>query len=802
MIFNPKQVAVIGAGTMGAQIAAHLANVGISVVLIDIAPTELTNEEKTKGLELSSPEVRNRNVRTLFERMLRLSPRPLFTTETAKLISLGNMDDDLRSIQKADWIIEAILERLDLKQAVHAKIMAAVKPTAIVTTNTSGLPIEKIVGDLPLHYRRRFFVAHFFNPPRYMRLLELVPTADTDPDLMRSFTTFAETVLGKGVVMAKDTPGFVANRIGCFDLQTVLWLAETEHLSVDEVDVLTGSLIGRPASATFRLCDVVGIDLIAQLGRNLQEMLPSQAEKHIFTPPPFLCEVIKRSWWGEKAGQGFYKRVQTPEGRKIFSLDLRTLEYGQQLKPGLGKVDEIVKIGDLTERIRALYALEGPAASFVWKHLSAVLCYAADHVLEISDGVFAVDQAMKWGYNWELGPFELWDALGVSTVVSRLEADGRPIPRLVRDLLSSGRAHFYEQRNDGMVYYDPITQTDRCAQSPAKAVSLSRYKTSGRIVQKGSVASLIDLDDGVACLEFHAKMNVISEETLALLGDSLEIVRRDFVGLVIGNQGSHFSAGANLKQLASHIEGARWTDVERMLRNFQAATSTLKQYEKPVVAAIHGYTLGGGCEFTMGCDYVVAAAETSMGLPETGVGLIPGAHGTKEMLVRCTEGILRNGDPDYYSGVRLAWETIFQTKISTSAVDAAKLRYLRHGEWAMVLNRDLLIGEAKEKVLHLASDYRPSLPRTDIPAIGETGVTGLNAILHAMRAGKQISDYDQQIGEKLGYILCGGELSSLHFVSESYILELELEAILSLCGEVKTLERIRHTLKTGKPLRN
>lgn len=787
---------------MGAQIAAHLANAGIPVVLMDIVPTELTNEEKAKGLELSSPEVRNRIVRTLFERMLRLSPRPLFTTETARLITLGNIDDDLPSIQKADWIIEAVLERLDLKQAVHAKIMAAIKPEAIVTTNTSGLPIQKIIGDLPLHYRRRFFVAHFFNPPRYMRLLELVPTADTDPDLMRSFATFAETLLGKRVVIAKDTPGFVANRIGCFDLQTVLWLAETEHLTVDEVDVLTGPLIGRPASATFRLCDVVGIDLIAQLGRNLQEMLPGQSEKHIFTPPPFLCEVIKRSWWGEKTGQGFYKRVQTSEGRKIYSLDLRTLEYRPQQRPGLGEVEAIANIAEVTERIRALYALEGRAANFVWKHLSAVLCYAAEHALEISDGVFAVDQAMKWGYNWELGPFEIWDAIGVSSVVSRLEADGRPIPRIVRDLLSSGRDHFYEHHKGGATYYDPIAQTDRYTDVPAKALSLSHCRTSGRLVQKGSVASLIDLDDGVACLEFHAKLNVISEETLTLLRDSLEIVRRDFVGLVIGNQGPHFSAGANLKQLAAYIEAARWADVERMLRDFQAATSTLKQYEKPVVAAIHGYALGGGCEFAMGCDYVVAAAETSMGLPEIGVGLIPGAHGTKEMLVRCTEGILRNGDPDYYSGVRLAWETIFQSRISTSAAEAAKLRYLRSGEWAMLLNRDLLIGEAKGKVLQLASGYRPSVPRTDIPAIGESGVAGLSAMLHAMRASRQISDYDQQLGAKLGYILCGGELSSLHFVSESYILELELEAILSLCGEAKTLERIRHTLKTGKPLRN
>lgn len=802
MTFSPKQAAVIGAGTMGAQIAAHLANVGIPVLLLDVAPATLTPEEQAAGQALAAPAVRNRIVRSLFERMKKLSPPALFTPESAKLITLGNIEDDLPALRHADWIVEAVLERMELKQTIHAKIAAVARPETIVTTNTSGLPIHRILAPLPEPYRRRCFAAHFFNPPRYMRLLELVPTPDTDPALLRAFATFAEEVLGKGVVIAKDTPCFIANRIGCFDLQTALWLAATDGLTVDEVDALTGPLIGRPASATFRLCDLVGIDLMAQLGRNLKELLPDPAEQKVFSAPPFLSELLERGWWGEKKGQGFYQRVQTAKGREIQTLDLRTLAYRPQQKPAFAALATLKDIPGTGDRIRALCTADDPAGRFVWQHLSAVLCYAADHIPGIAEDILTVDQAMKWGYNWELGPFEIWDAIGVAAMANRLEAEGRRVPALVSDLLACGQTRFYEERATRQFCYSRSQRDLVAVPVSPRAISLPRLASAGRLVRQNASASLFDLGDGVACLAFHTKMNVIGDGTLALLRESLDLVDRDFAGLVIGNQGPHFSAGANLREFAAHIEAGRWPELERLLRHFQEATSTLRQFGKPVVAAVHGYTLGGGCEFALGCDHVVASAETAMGLPEIGVGLIPGGHGTKEMLIRCTDAVLRNHDPDFFAGVRLAWETIAQARISTSAADAAKLRFLRTGEWTPVLNRDRLIGEAKAKVLQLAGSYHPPAPRTDIPAIGLSGLAGLKSILHGLHAAGHIGEHDRKIGTHLAHVLCGGDGTGLQLVPEGYILELERSAFLSLCGEARTVERIQHMLKTGKPLRN
>lgn len=797
-----RQAAVVGAGTMGAQIAAHLANAGISVLLLDVAPAELTPEETSAGLTLATPIVRHRVVRTLFERMKKLSPAPLYTPDTAELITLGTVEEDLPAVARADWVIEAVLERLDLKQALHAKLARHVRADALVTTNTSGLPIHLLAEGLPASYRRRFFAAHFFNPPRYMRLLELVATPETNPSLLLSFAEFAESVLGKVVVVAKDTPCFIGNRIGCFDMMTVLRLAESEGLGVDEVDALTGPLLGRPASATFRLFDLVGIDLVAQLGINLREMLSDPAEKAAFAPPRFVDELVRRGWWGEKKGLGFYRRVQTDRGRAIHSLDLRTLDHRPQQKPAFPALASIGNIPAADARIRALVASDDPAGRFAWKHLSTVICYAAARAPEIANDVLSIDQAMKWGYNWELGPFELWDALGITNVVRRLETEGRPVPALVRELLTHGHTAFYVRRGAETAHYSAAVRNYEAPRRHPRQVSLTRLREAGHVVKGSEAASLIDLGDGAACFEFHTKMNVIGEETLELLTATLDIVRRDFHGLVIGNQASHFSAGANLKQFAAHIEAGRWTELERMLQRFQSATSKLRQFDKPVVAAVHGYTLGGGCEFALGCDHVVALAETSMGLPEVGVGLIPGAHGTKEMLVRHTEGIIRNGDPDFLAGIRLAWETISQAKISTSAPEAARLRYLREGEWTLVLNRDRLIGEAKTKALQLADGYRPRAPRTNIPAVGQSGIAMFQSTLHAMHAAGRASEHDCRIGLGLARVLCGGELSSPHLVSESYLLDLEREVFLSLCGEARTLERIRHMLQTGKPLKN
>ncbi len=798
-----RKAAVIGAGNMGAQIAAHLANVGIPSLLLDVVPGELLPEEQQRGFTLQSPEVRNRVTRTLFERSKKLSPSPYFTPESSGLIRLGNVEDHLSEIKDADWVVEAVLERMELKLAIHAKIAASARADALVTTNTSGLSIAGMTQGLPLDYRRRFFGTHFFNPPRYMRLLELIATPDTDRALVADFSRFGEAVLGKGIVQAKDTPGFVANRIGCFDLQHVMLLMIEQGLSIDEVDAITGPVLGRPKSATFRLGDIVGVDLLVQMGRNLRETLKHDPFIASFRPIEFLEEMARRGWWGEKKGQGFYQRLKTKQGREILTLDYRTLEYIPQQKPKLASVEAARKLGSPAESIRALCGATDRAGAFAWKHVSSVLCYAADRLSEIADDVVTVDNAMKWGYNWELGPLEIWDALGVRETADRLTQEGRAVPAVVQDLLGRGQKAFYQNRVAERWYF-ALGRNDYVQETEApKVIHLPRLHEAKRVVRGNPGASLVDLGDGVACLEFHTKMNVIGGDQLGMLRQALEEVSRNFAGLVIGNQGQHFSAGANLMLLTTQIENQDWDEIDLMIRTFQRATSTLRQFEKPVVAACHGYTLGGGCELSLGCDHIVLSAETYMGLPEVGVGLIPGAHGTKEMLIRSTEQIIRSEEADYFPGVRHAWETIGLAKVSTSAPEAIKLRYLRNGETTVVLNRDWVLGEAKSQVLHMVSrGYRPRPQRTDIPAIGESGLALFKLILHQMRAGGQISEHDQKIGTKLAYILCGGELTSLHFVSEQYLMDLEREVFLSLCGEPRTVERIKHTLKTGKPLRN
>ncbi len=798
-----QKAAIIGAGNMGAQIAAHLANIGIPSLLMDIVPTELLPDEQKRGLTLPSPAVRNRITQTLFERAKKLSPTPFFVPEAAKLITIGNVEDNLADIKDADWVIEAVLERMELKQAIHSKIATHARPDAIVTTNTSGLSIAGMTKGLPLEYRKRFFGTHFFNPPRYMRLLELIPTPDTDPALLKSFGEFGEAVLGKGIVRAKDTPGFVANRIGCFDMQQVALLMIEMGMTIDEIDALTGPVIGRPKSATFRLGDIVGVDLLAQMGRNLRELLKDDPQIGTFRQVDFIEDMVKRGWWGQKKGQGFYQRVKTDKGREILTLDYKTMEYRPRQKPQFPSLESAGKINDLPERLRALCSASDNAGIFVWKHLSSVLCYAADRLTEIADDVVTVDNAMKWGYNWELGPFEIWDALGVRATAERLKKEGRAVPPVVNNLLAAGKESFYEESDGQRSFFDVPKQTYVPEIEAPKVIHLPRLHRANKVVRSKPGASLVDLGDGVACLEFHTKMNIIGSDSLGMLKESLEEVRKNFAGLVIGNQGPHFSAGANLLLLTTQIQNQDWDEINLMIRVFQKATSTLRQFEKPVVAACHGYTLGGGCEIALGCDHIVIAAETYMGLPEVGVGLIPGAHGTKEMLIRCTEQIIRNDEADYFPGVRHAWETIGLAKVSTSAPEAAKLRYLRSGETTLVLNKDWLIGEAKAQVLQMSGQgYRPRPQRADIPAIGESGLSLFKVILQQMRVGGQITEHDQKIGAKLAYILCGGDLSSLHFVSEQYIMDLEREVFLSLCGEPKTVERIKHTLKTGKPLRN
>ena len=797
-----QRAAIIGAGNMGAQIAAHLANVGIPSLLLDVPPKELTPDEQKRGLNLRDRDVRNRLTRSLLERAKKLSPAPFFTPEAAQLITIGNIEDDLPAVRDADWIIEAVLERMELKRDIHARIAAQARPGALVTTNTSGLSINAMSAELPAEYRRRFFGTHFFNPPRYMRLLELIPTADTDPALLAEFAAFAESKLGKGIVRCKDTTGFIANRIGCFAMQQVLWLTSEMGLGFDEVDAITGFAMGRPRSATYRLGDIVGVDLMAQIGRNFSTELQHDAQAAVFRLPEFLEEMVRRGWWGEKKGQGFYKRVKGAQGSEILTLDPATMEYRPRREVNIPSLATAAKTADTAVRLRALCAAQDKAGVFAWKHLSAVLCYTAERIPEIADDIVAVDNALRSGFNWDLGPFEIWDALGVGETKARLEQEGRAVPVLVRNLLAAGRSSFYETRETQRFFFDATARDYTPVAASPRAISLPMLHKAGRVVRSNAGASLVDLGDGVACLEFHTKMNIIGADQMALWHEALEEVKKNFTGLVIGNQGEHFSAGANLKHVAAQIQNRDWDGMDASIRAFQQATSRLRQFPKPVVAACHGYTLGGGCEVTLGADCVVAAAESYMGLPEVGVGVIPAAGGTKEMLIRCTEHLPRTSETDFFPAVLQAWETIGLAKVSTSAAEAAKLKYLRASETVTVLNRDWLLGEAKARVLQRAAGYAPRPQRTDLPALGAAGVATFMVLLHQMRSAGQISEHDQRIGGRLAHVLCGGDLSTLHFVSEQYIMDLEREAFLGLCGEPKTLARIEHMLKSGKPLRN
>lgn len=788
---------------MGAQIACHLANVGIPVRLLDIAPGELSPEEAQAGLALSDPKVRNRITASLFQRATKLRPSPVYLPELVRGVTLGNLEDDLASLADVDWVVEAVVERLDIKQQLHRRIEAIVRPDTLVTTNTSGIPLHQIAEGSRDSDRRRFFGTHFFNPPRYLQLLELVPAQGTDPALVAAFRSFAESVLGKGTVLCKDTPGFVANRIGCFAIQDIIWLMLEDGYSIDEIDAITGAALARPRTATFRLGDLVGVDLLAQIGENFYGALPNDPARERMKAPEFIREMVRRGWNGKKSNQGFYRKGDASQGGEVLTLDPETLEYRQRQKVAFPSLDVLAAVADPAQRIRGLVEANDRAGQFAWKHLRGLVTYACDRIPEIADDLVSIDRAMRWGYNWDLGPFEICDALGPAYVAQRLEKEGQPVPSLLAELLRSGKRSFYETRECQRLYFDQgRRETVPVPEEPGR-INLKLLRQGGRVVHGNHGASLIDLGEGVACLEFHTKMNIIGNDQFTMVREALDIVREKFEGLVIGNQGEHFSAGANLNLVLGLIQNGDWSGLDQAVRTFQATTCSLRLFEKPVVMACHGYTLGGGCELTMGADHAVLAAETYLGLPEVGIGAIPGAGGTKEMLIRATEGISSNDPGDYLPGLAKAFETVGMAKIGTSAHESVRYGYLRPAQTTILVQGARRLDVAKAKVLELASrGYVAPQMRTEIPAVGSAGLAAIKVQLHVMREGGYISEHDQRIGSKLAYVLCGGDFSGLQRVSEQYILDLEREAFLSLCGEAKTVARIEHMLKTGKPLRN
>ncbi|HVF86127.1 MAG TPA: 3-hydroxyacyl-CoA dehydrogenase/enoyl-CoA hydratase family protein [Pyrinomonadaceae bacterium] len=803
-MFRIEKTAVLGAGTMGAQIAAHLANAGIPVLLLDIAPRELTAEEQAKGLTLESKEVRNRAARAGFEAAKKARPAAFFTPERAALVRVGNFEDDLPKLKECDLIIEAVVENIEIKRSLYEKVEEHRRQGSVVATNTSGIPVRQLAEGRSEDFRAHFLGVHFFNPPRYLHLVELIRTEWTKPEVSCAMFGFLDGRLGKGVVVAKDRPNFIANRIGTFGAMLTIKTMLDDGYSIEEIDKLTGQAVGRPKTATFRTFDLVGLDVFTHVAKNLYEAVADDEEREVFIAPEFLTRMVGQGILGNKTKGGFYRK-QKGEGEKgeIWTLDHASLEYKPSQRVKLPALDAAKNIEATPERIKSLVWGKDRAGAFLWKTFSRTFRYAANRIPEIADTVVEVDRAMRWGFNWELGVFETWDAIGVEKSVARMKEEGQNVPANVEKMLDSGAKSFYKTENGQQFYFDFASEKYVPVNEQPGVIILKSVKERSGVVKKNAGASLVDIGDGVACLEFHSKMNAIGGDMLQMIKQSLAEVEKNFVGLVVGNQAPYFSVGANLMLILLEAQEENWDDIDLMVRAFQNATMSLRYSSKPVVVAPFGLVPGGGCEIAIHGDRVRAAAETYIGLVEVGVGVIPAGGGTKEMLLRALDSIPKGmDDADPFPFVKRAFETIALAKVSTSAEEARSLGYLRD-EDSISMNGDRLIADAKQEVLALhTTGYVEPQPRTDILALGNPALATLKLGIHQMKRGGFISDYDANIGEKLARILTGGDLNHPTRVSEQYILDLEREAFLSLCGQRQTQERMAAMLKTGKPLRN
>ena len=807
-----EKVVVLGAGTMGARIAAHVANAGVWCALLDIAPKELSAEEQKRGLTLASPDVRNRIVRAGLAAAVKSKPAAFFKRGVENRIVTGNYEDDLKLCAEADWIIEVVAENLEIKRALLSRLAAVRKPGTIVTTNTSGLPVHSIAEGMPEEWQQHWAGTHFFNPPRYLKLVEIIPGTATLSGVIETLADFCDHKLGKGVVVAKDTPNFIANRIGTFSMLNAIHLMGELGMTFEEVDACTGPALGWPKSATFRLADIVGIDVLLHVIRNIYENIPNDESRELYKVPALIEEMAKRGWIGDKTGSGFYKRVKKAGGEsEILTLDPAKMEYRPQQKARFASIEAGKAIESTRDRLRMLCgpALEGKvgdkAQKFIWGVLSGMCLYAARRVPEISDSIADVDRAMRWGFGWELGPFEIWDAIGVEAMARQLEKEGKAKPPLVSGLLTSAKKSFYESAKGETSYFDFAGKAYKPVPQADGIIILKSLKERGREIEKNSGASLINLGDGVICCEFHSKMNAIGGDLLGMIHKGLARLRADFDAMVIANQAENFSAGANLMLVLMTAQEQEWDDLHVMVRQFQNTTLAIKHSPKPVVVAPQGLALGGGCEVVLHGTRVHAAAEAYMGLVEVGVGLIPAGGGSKEMIIRANERAEGEEDLDLFHALKPVFENIAMARVSTSGEEARDLGYLRRAD-LVAMNLERLVADAKETALGLVrSEWRQTAPSPNEPSIrvlGQEFSAAAKLAVYMMLKGEYISEYDAIVARKLGHILAGGALTSAQLVSEQYLLDLEREAFVSLCGERKTQERIAHTLKTGKPLRN
>jgi len=802
------KVAVLGAGTMGARIAAHFANAGVPSLLLDMVPPDADGPARNKIAAAGLDGAR------------KSKPAAFFEPSLARLVTVGNFDDDLKKLADVDWVIEAIVENLDIKRSLLRKVEAIRKPGTIVTTNTSGLPVAKIAEGFSDDFRRSWFGTHFFNPPRYMRLLELIPTPDADPALIDAVSRFCDAQLGKGVVRAKDTPNFIGNRIGTFSVLNVMRLMQEMDLSIEEVDALTGQAVGWPRSATFRTIDLVGLDVLNHVVTNmLQNVRDERSELQI---PAFFRQMVERKLLGDKTKGGFYKKAKTT-GREDerLAIDWKTLEYHPRQKPKFAALDMAKNIDDAGARLRMLLGLDGApqkpdkATSFIWTALADLWTYSANRIPEISDSVVEIDQAMRLGFAWELGPFELWDAAGVEPTVARMKKEGRPIAANVEKLLASGNKSWYAddpKTPSGRKYFDLATGNWQPVTVPEGvwSVAVAKKTKSNSVVKKNSGASLIDLGDGVGCIEFHSKMNSLGADIISLILQTLKPggPGDNFDAFVITNDAQNFSVGANLMLLLMSVQEEEWDDVDLAIRQFQGMTQAIKFSPKPVVSAPFGMALGGGCEISLHAASRQPHAELYMGLVEVGVGLLPGGGGCKEMLLRAVDSAAsirpdgRGESVELMEAMKKIFEIVATGKVSTSAEEARGMGFVSTSD-RITMNRERVLSDAKARAMELArAGYEPPIMRTDIPAPGENLFAALKMGVYLMRQGGFISDHEQKLGTKIAEVLCGGNVTPGTPVSEQYFLDLEREAFKSLCGEKKTQERIQYTLKTGKTLRN
>lgn len=795
-----NKVAVLGSGVMGSRIACHYANVGLEVLLLDIIPRELSDKEKAQGLTFDHKQIRNRIVNEALQFAIKSNPSPLYRRSDASKITTGNFDDDMDKISECDWVIEAVIENLKIKHQVFENVEKHRKPGTLITSNTSGIPIEMMTQGRSEDFQKNFCGTHFFNPPRYLKLLELIPSTKTDPSVIDFLDDFGSRVLGKTTVICKDTPTFIANRIGCYSIMNLFHTVKEMGMSVEEVDTLTGPVIGRAKSATFRTCDVVGLDTMVHVGQGMVDNLKDDEEAHLFVMPDYISKMVEKGMLGSKTKQGFYKKVKDENGKsQILALDLETLEYAPSSRPKFESVKLAKVTDDLEERMRIVIKGEDVAGEFYRKIFYSIFRYVSNRIPEITESLYKIDDAMAAGFGWEIGPFESWDALGVSNAVKAMEEAGKKPAQWIYDMLDAGCDSFYKIENGSKMYYDQNSKSYKVIPGTESLLMLATLKD--KIIWSNPGASIYDLGDGILNLEFHTKMNTINQEVIEGINKAIDLAEESYEGLVIYNEGQNFSAGADVGMIFMMAAQKDFDELDFAVKRFQDTMMRARYSSIPVVAAPHGLTLGGGCELCLHVDKVIANSETYMGLVEFGIGVIPAGGGTKEFVLRLSD-TFEQGDVRTNTFLD-RFMTIGQAKVSTSGKDAFDLSYMKEGKDETIVSRDHQLKYAKLVCLQMVEKgYVRPVERKDIRVLGNEGLGLVHVGGESMKSAEWISAHDQLISEKLGNVMSGGPLSAPTNVSETYLLDLERKAFVELCGEQKTLERIQSLVTTGKILRN